>query len=144
MPNAFFTSEDKDSIEEIFDDLHETYKREIYAYVEEASFSSFNSDHNPLYGRNQNEAKSMPTRTKYAIWARIHYERWNPDDVDNDTSLPTSENIVRLKVSPADHETLKKASLIEIDSSNYSLISDDEKVGPFDLNYRQVYLRRNS
>ena len=144
MATSFFSDDDKAAIEEIFDDVHETFKKKIYAFVEKVTYSSFNSDHNPLYGRNDNEAKGLTTRTKHTIWARVHYERWNSDDVDNDTNLPTSENIVRLKVSPADYETLKKAALIEVDGDNYSLITDDEKVGPFTVNYSQVYLRRNT
>lgn len=141
---SFFSDDDKDAIESIFDDLHDTYKKKVYAYVDKVSYSAFNTDHNPLYGRNDNEAKGLTTRTKYTIQARVHYMRWNSDDVDNDTGLPTSENVVRLKVSPADYETLKKSSLIEVDGEDYSMITDDQKVGPFTVNYSQVYLRRNS
>ena len=141
---SLFSDDDKNAIEEIFDDVHDTFKRAIYAYVDEASYTSFNSDHNPLYDRNSNEATALPQRVKYTIQARVYYERWNPDDVDNTTALPTSENIVRLKVTPTDYETLKKAAVIEVDGENYSLISDDEKIGPFTVNYSQVYLRRNT
>lgn len=141
---SFFDDDEKNAVEELFDDLHDTFKRTIYAFVEEASFVDFQSDFNSTYNRRNNQSKGLPQRVKYEIEARIFHERWNPDDVDNDTGLPTSENIVRLKVTPADHETLKKASVIEVDGDTYSLISDDQKIGPFSVNYHEVWLRRNT
>jgi len=83
---SLFSDDEKAAIREVIDDVHDTFKREIYAYVEKASYTAFNSDHNPLYGRNDNESRALPTRTKHTIEARVHYERWNSDDVDNDTA----------------------------------------------------------
>ena len=142
--SSFLTDDEKLAVREIIDDAHDTFKREVYAYVEEASYISFNSDHNPLYGRNTDEASGVPTRVKYTIEARVHYERWNPDDVDNDSGLPTSENMVRLKVKKSDYETLKKAATIEVDSENYSLVTDNTIEGSLSTDNYTVYLRRDT
>ena len=142
--SSLFSDNDKTAIEEVIDDIHDTFKRDIYAYVDIPSYSSFNSDHNPLYDRNNNESLSLPERKQYTIQARVHYERWNPDDVDNDTNLPTSENIVRLKVKKDDYEILKKAATIEVDGANYSLNTDNLIEGSLLTGNYTVYARRDT
>lgn len=142
---SYLSATEKTGISELFDTLHDTFDTTIYAFIEEPTFVDFEEeDYNPFYDQVESESQGLVVKQRYEISARVKYERWNSDDVDNDTGLPTSENIVRIKINLEDYETIKQASVIEINDDNYSLVSDDEKIGPFSLNYIQVYLRRNA
>jgi len=142
---SFFSDEEKSSIESIFDDLHDTFKRDVYVYTEiilEESFSS--SDFNANYNRAKDLSKPRTTVSKTTVSARVHYERWNPDDLLGDTGLPSSENIVRLKVDRSGYELIKNATFVEIDEERYSLISDSQVIDPFTENYYRIYLKRDA
>lgn len=142
--SSFFTDDEKDEIESIFDDLHDTFKREVYVYseiIEEESFSS--NDFNAHYGRAKDQAKPAVTVKKDTISARVHYERWNPENT-LEINLPSSELIIRLKVDRAGYELIKNSIFVEVDQERYSLVSDSSVIDPFTENYYRIYLRRDS
>lgn len=142
---SFLNSAQKTSIEKCFDDLHDTFKRDIYIFIEEGPDIPASIDYNPLYGRTPITPKdpSQRVEVKYTRQARI-YHMGNAIEKSSDTSLhiPSSEGKVRLKVNSETLELLKKSSKVEIDDDLWVVIGDASPEGPFSRNYFFVYCRR--
>lgn len=141
--SSIFSKEEKGVLADMLDDVHDTFKRKIIVFVKETTSISFPSSHNALYNSNQSP-QGLETLMRYEIDARVHYERWNPQDVLDDVGLPSSENILRLKIKPEDYEIVKKATAISVDEEKYSLIAAPMSAGPFDVHYHILYLRRDA
>jgi hypothetical protein len=64
---SLLTDAEKTEINSALSDVHDTFARDIYIYVEEASSTPAELNYNPLYGRTKNAAKisSETTLTKY-------------------------------------------------------------------------------
>jgi hypothetical protein len=75
MP-SLLTDAEKSAINSALSSIHDTFARNIFIYVKEASVVPAELDFNPLYGRNKNAAKisSEITLTKYTFPARIYYK----------------------------------------------------------------------
>lgn len=143
---SFFTDAQKANISSLFDDLHDTFEKDVYVFIEEATSLISSVNYNSTYGRSLNQSKGVSDKvlTKYTISARVHYFKKGEEDVMDDTGLPSSENVIRLKVDKAGLEKLKIATFIEVDGVKCSIVSDPEGIGPFDINYYKVYVKRDS
>ena len=71
---SLLTEAEKTAINTALSDVHDTFARDIYVYVEEASSVPAELNYNPLYGRTKNTA-SIPSvdrvLTKHTFAARI-------------------------------------------------------------------------
>ena len=144
---SIFNDEEKASIESILSDVHDTFQKDVYVFIEEVTSIDLSDDSfNPLYGRSLNQAKAPEDKvlTKYTVQARVFYYRYNTNEIIEDIGLPSSENIVRLKIDEDAKELIKNASVVEIDESLYSVVADPEAVGPFQNKYWKVYLKRDA
>lgn len=145
---SLFTTAEKSSIESCLQDVHDTFARDIYAFVEEAQSVGSNTNYNSLYKRNTTTARVVTDKilTKYTVSARIFYPKQNDEEEMRDINLPSAEMLCRIKVTAADAETINKASVIEVDGENYSVISDTKAIGPFRVltDFMQIYLKRNT
>lgn len=145
---SLFSDSEKDGINDLLNDVHDTFRREIYAYIEQATTEPQNNNYNPLYGRTLNQARVTTNivREKFAILARVFYPKPNDRERLKDMPTPSSELLCRVKITPDDLETLKKASVIEVDDENYKLDSDAKFIGPFDVttNFVEVWLQKAS
>jgi len=145
MASSIFSSTEKDELAEIIANVHETFKQNVFVFIEESSSVGINTDYNPLYGRYKDQAKAVTDKvlTKYTIEARVMYSK-NGEEERLDIGLPSTENVIRLKVDNAGKEKLKNASFVEVDGDKYSVISDPESIGPFSERYYKVYLKLDS
>ena len=66
---SLLTDAEKTAINSALSDVHDTFARTIYVYVEEASTMPSELNFNPLYGRNKNVSKisSEETLTKHSL-----------------------------------------------------------------------------
>lgn len=140
---SLFSNNEKNEITSWLDDVHDTFVRDVYAFVEEKQTADVDTNYNPLYKRYKDESKGVTDKilTKYTISARVHYYKKGEEDVLDDTGLPSSENVIRLKVDNAGKEKLKIASFVEVDGNKCSIVSDPEGIGPFQNNYYKVYVK---
>ena len=146
MASSFFNAAQKTSIDALFDDMHVTFQKDVYVFIEESTSVGSDVGYNSMYGRTEDSSRSVTDEvlTKYTIQARVRYIRWEEEEVLNDSGLPSSENVVRLKVDLAGYELLKNSTTVEVDGERYSLIADPRIVGPFANNYYRCYLRRDT
>lgn len=135
----------KAEIDNVFDDIHDTFKQTVYVYVTQETSLPVSADFNPLFGRGSSTAKSSTDRVevKHEIQARVFY-LGNAEEREPDSSLniPDSEGKVRLKVKEADMELVYKASKLEVDGVLYRLFGDPKVAGMFSNKFWVVILER--
>ncbi len=143
---SIFNDSEKSAIESILDDVHDTFKKNIFVYVEEVSTVNFSdTQFNPIYGRSFNQAKTVEDKklTKHTVEARVFYDKQKDNEIIEDIGAGSSENIIRIKVNYEAKELIKNASVIEVDDDTYSTMSDAEAIGPFNNPYWKIYLKRD-
>ena len=141
--SSLFTSGEKSQIRAIFDDMHDTFKQDIDVYINEAQSVNLSSSYNPVYGRTLNQAQGVGDKvlTKHTISARVHYFKKSEEAVLDDTGLPSSANVIRLKVDRDGLDKLNKCSFVDVDGNKCSVISNPEMIGPFGPKFYKVYLK---
>lgn len=147
---SLLTSAQKASIQSALADLHDTFSRDIYVYVEtKIANKPSSSSYNPLYGKAKDTANvaGQTKLTKHTFKARIFFENNQPEsivDANAQLNLKSSEGRVRIKVSSDAYEKIKICSRIEIDDNLYIVDSDAKNIGPFSTQYYMVYLKREN
>ena len=114
---SLLTSAEKTAINSALSDIHDTFARDIYVYVKEASSVPAELNYNPLYGRTKNTAKisSETTLTKHTFTARVFYKNEQKEDVidgNGQMNLMASEGQIRIKVKSDAYEKIKICSSI--------------------------------
>ena len=109
---SLLTDAEKSVVQSALSDMHDTFARDIYVYVEETSSVPVELNYNPLYGRRKNTAKisSEQTLTKYTYSARIFYKNEHKEDIidgNGQMNLIASEGQVRIKVKSDAYEKIK-------------------------------------
>ena len=146
---SLLTDAEKTDINSALSDIHDTFGRDIYVYVEEASSVPAELNYNPLYGRTKNTAKisSEVVLTQYTFTARILYKNEQGEDIidgNGQLNLIASEGEVRVKVRAAAYEKIKICSKIEIDNELYVVNSDAKVIGPFGSQFYSLSLKREN
>ena len=147
---SLLTDAEKTAINSALSDVHDTFARDIYVYVKEASSVPAELNYNPLYGRTKNTA-SLPSSdnvlTKYTFAARIFYNNRQPEeivDANAQMNLLSSDGKIRIKVQSDAHEKIKICSRIEVDGELYVVDGDPKIIGPFDSQFFSIYLKREN
>ena len=146
---SLLTASEKSDVQSALSDVHDTFARDIYVFVEEASSIPAEANFNPLYGRTRNtsEISSNISLTKYTYSARVYYENKQKEDIvdgKGQMNLVASEGKVRIKVKSTAYEKIKICSRIEVDGNLYVVDSDPKIVGPFDTQFYSIYLKREN
>lgn len=143
---VFYPAEEQIGIETLFDLLHNTHQKDVYAWVEEESSIPSENSYNALFGRTLDQDYALTDRvlTKHTLKARVYYSKPNDEERLSDIGLPSSELLVRLKIHVSDLNTINNASKIEVNGDLYSVISDSKQIGPFAKNYIEIWLKRNT
>jgi|TARA_Y100000401_G_scaffold29357_1_gene21417 hypothetical protein len=146
---SLLTDAEKSAVQSALSDMHDTFARNIYVYVEETSSVPVELNYNPLYGRRKNTAKisSEQTLTKYTYSARIFYKNEHKEDIvdgNGQMNLMASEGQIRIKVKSDAYEKIKICSRIEVDDQLYIVDGDAKVIGPFDAQFYSIFLKREN
>ena len=146
---SLLTDAEKSAVQSALSDMHDTFARSIYVYVEETSSVPVELNYNPLYGRRKNTAKisSEQTLTKYTYSARIFYKNEHKEDIvdgNGQMNLMASEGQIRIKVKSDAYEKIKICSRIEVDDQLYIVDGDAKVIGPFDAQFYSIFLKREN
>lgn len=138
---------DKKSIGNVFDDIHDTFAREIIVFKRENEiFVSTSSTYNALYSRIKNAPTTRTKVTQTKVKARILYTQ-NQKEMDLPNSraqinVQMDEGAVRVKIDEAGYKLFTQAAKIEIDGEVFRIVSDPAKAGPFEVKFYTLYLRK--
>jgi hypothetical protein len=146
---SLLTDAEKTAINSALSNVHDTFSRTIYVYVEEASSVPAELNYNPLYGRTKNTAKisSEITLTRHSFDARIYYKNEQKEDIidgNGQMNLLASEGQIRIKVKSDAYEKIKICSKIEVDDELYIVDGDAKVIGPFDAQFYSIFLKREN
>lgn len=147
---SLLTSSQKTAIQSALSEVHDTFSRDIYAYIEtQVATRPATLNYNPLYGRVKDTAKvsSQTELVKHTIKARVSYAPSQGEsvvDAGAQFNLTASQGKVRIKIDAVDYEKIKDSVRIEIDEELYVLDSDAKNVGPFSTQYYTVFLKREN
>ncbi len=141
------SSSQKQEIKAVFDDLHDTFKKEIIVFTKSVgTYSGQTSGHNYLFDKNTPRVVAEPEYTSSTIYARVkHMDRSEIAKIPGiqaQTNIQLPEGLIRLKIKNEDYALLSKASKIAYSGLTYTLFSDAGKIGPFDAEYYTMYYKR--
>jgi len=144
IPNS-----DKNKYDKVFDDIHDTFAREITIFKKEKKiFIATNNTYNALYSRIKNEKGNSKTVEEIKIKARIAYAgnfeflRQNSENEILGIDIPSDH--IRIKVNLQGYNLIKQATDIEVDGELFNVSSDAAKSGIFSVNYYNLLLKRRS
>ena len=118
---SLLTSAQKSAIQSALSEVHDTFARDIYVYIEkQVATRPSTLNYNPLYGRVKDTAKvsSQTELVKHTIKARVSFTPNQGEsvvDAGAQFNLTASHGKVRIKVDSDGYEKVKDSSRIEID-----------------------------
>lgn len=139
----------KKAMDDVFDDIHDTFAREITMFKKEKQvFVATNDTYNALYSRIKNEKGSSKVVEEVKVKARIAYAgnfeflRQNSENEIMGIDIPSDH--IRIKLNKEGYDILKQATDIEIDGELFNVSSDPAKSGMFSVKYYNILLKRRS
>ena len=139
------SSGEKSAFDGEFDDLHDTFGRDIVIYKKSKKvFVATNSTYNALYSRIKNEKGSEKKVEAITLKARIAYSGNSGKETEENEILgfDIPADHVRIKINLEGYNLIKEASEIEVDGDLYDVVSDASKSGMFSVKYYNVLLKR--
>ena len=147
--SGLIPEDQKKSIDDVFDDIHDTFAREITMFKKEKQvFVATNNTYNALYSRIKNEKGSNKVVEEIKIKARVAYAgnfeflRQNSENEIMGIDIPSDH--IRIKLNKEGYDILKQATDIEIDGELFNVSSDPAKSGMFSVKYFNILLKRRS
>ena len=147
---SLLTSSQKTAIQSALSEVHETFARDIYVYIEkQVATRPASLNYNPLYGRAKDTGKvnSETELVKNTVQARVSYAPNQEEsivDAGAQFNLKASHGKVRIKVDSDGYGKIKDCTRIEIDDVLFIVDSDAKNVGPFSTQYYTVFLKREN
>lgn len=146
---SLLTAAQKNAVRDALGNMHDTFGKTIYVYVEEAQSVATSIDYNPLYRRNKDQGKSQLNKIlkKYEFKARVYYQsdqKQSVIDLKAQTNLIASEGVVRIKIDAEAYNKIKICSRIEINNILYVVASDLKLEDQINELYYTVYLKREN
>lgn len=138
---------EKQNIANVFDDMHDTFARDIVVYQRDNEiFVATSSTYNALYSRVKNAPTSRTKVTETTVKARILYRKEQKEmdlpGTKSQINVQMDEGTVRVKIDEAGYKLFTQAAKIEIDGEVFRIVSDPAKVGPFVVKFYTLFLRR--
>ena len=146
---SLLTEAEKAGINSALSDVHDTFAKDIYVYVEERASVPAELNYNPLYGRDKNtvEISSEETLTRYTYSARVFYKNEQEEELvdgNGQMNLTASDGKIRIKVKSDAYEKIKICSKIEVDEELFVVDSDAKVIGPFGSQFYSIFLKREN
>ena len=136
MATSLISDTQKTKIQEIIDDIHETFARTITIFEEgERVLISASSTYNGIYGRTDTGSKS---RIKYG---EIVDENLIDGNIDSQLGIDYIKGQVRITVDVNGYNILKEAKRVEFEGRKYTINSKGRPTGMFGPRYYHFYLR---
>ena len=144
----FFTSGQKQQLEDVFVNIHDTFGRPITIYKQKKTiFVATNQTYNALYKRIKDSTTTKDVVTATTVQARVQY--LNKQYIEEEyafraqTNLPISEGQLRIKLDEAGYALFKFAKTIEIDGNVWAIKTDASRIGLFTPHFYMLFLERS-
>ena len=139
----------KNSIRAAFDDIHDTFSREINIFQSDSNYVYVSTDpsFNPIYNIGESGQTDRQNLVKISGKARIQYapnqKLTNSSQSIGLAGLYWPDGSIRLKITEDIFKIIKNAKKIEVDGELCELDSTAARTGPFTANYFIIFLKRS-
>ena len=148
MGTPLISQSQKTTIQNIIDDIHETFARNITVFEEgKKVLISASNEFNGIYGR-AGDGEKTTTRTvvSHTIKARIKYidakeKNLSDGNIQSQLDIELVEGSVRITVDAAGFAILKEAKRCEFEGRKYTIDSKGLPTGIFGPQYYHFYLQ---
>lgn len=148
MPKSLISASQKTAIQNIIDDIHETFARNITVYEEgKRVLISASSKYNGIYGKAGGGTSSVSrTVVSHTIKARIKYldakeQNLADGQINSQAGIEFTEGEVRITVDSDGFAILKEAKRCEFEGRKYTINSKGNPTGIFGPQYYHFYLK---
>jgi len=148
MATSLISSSEKDQLESVIDDIHETFARTITVYKEASTVVIITDpNYNPLYKTAGQTTSVINTPVYKQFKARIKYnddiekQYWSESAVNTQIKIEAVVGTVRLKITVEDYEYIKDARRFDLDGRRFVLNSSFRGHGLFSNRYYTLYLK---
>jgi|TARA_R110000824_G_scaffold182512_3_gene363443 hypothetical protein len=145
---SLLTSVQKAALQSAFDDVHDTFARDIYVFKEAKKIViSTDPNYNPIYDKNSSLSKTVTKEVQRKTFqARVMYnvDRAEPylsaPEIDSQLKLKIPDGTVRIKIDQAGYNYVKGSKRIELDGRRFTIESDVRPHGLFEPTYYTFFL----
>jgi len=149
MGISLLSASEKSQLNAAFDDIHETFAREITVYKEASQIVIITDPNfNPLYNTAGQTTSYVNTPIYRTFKARIFYnddftkDYWEyRGGVDGQFKMQTVTGSVRIKMRAEDYDFIKEGIRFDIDGKRFVLISSLRPHGLIGVQYYTIYLK---
>ncbi len=148
MATSLLSASEKEQLNQVIDDVHETFARTITVYKEASEVVIITDPNfNPLYNTAGQTTSIINTPIYKQFKARIHYnddigkKYWSEGEVNTQIKLQAVVGTVRLKIAAEDYDYIKDARRFDLDGKRFVLNSAFRGHGLFDNQYYTIYLK---
>lgn len=138
---------EKEALEQVIDNVHDTFKRKIIAYKEaKIIIMSTDPNFNSIYQQSTQQVAKEVIKREFE--ARIYYYRKSQErrainaTPEDHLAIQMSEGEVRLKVKKEDYDFIKDVERIEFDGQLFRLASEPRPHSLFSTRYFSLTLKR--
>ena len=148
MGTSLLSASEKSQLNAAFDDIHETFAREITVYKEASQIVIITDPNfNPLYNTAGQTTSYVNTPIYRTFKARIFYnddftkDYWENSNVNGQIKMQTVTGSVRIKMRAEDYDFIKDGIRFDIDGKRFVLISSLRPHGLIGVQYYTIYLK---
>ena len=152
MATSLLSAAEKEALNAVIDDIHETFAREITIYKEAGTVViATNPSYNPYYNQNfgQNAGQIVNNPIYKTFKARIYYNDDTTKRYFNEAGLKSQIKLelvvgsIRLKINQEAYDFVKDGDSrrYDVDGKRYILNSTFRPHGLFDNQYYTLYLK---
>jgi hypothetical protein len=148
MGTSLLSASEKSQLNAAFDDIHETFAREITVYKEASQIVIITDPNfNPLYNTAGQTTSYVNTPIYRTFKARIFYnddftkDYWTESKVEGQFKMQTVTGSVRIKMRAEDYDFIKEGIRFDIDGKRFVLISSLRPHGLIGVQYYTIYLK---
>jgi hypothetical protein len=148
MGTSLLSTSEKEQLNAAFDDIHETFAREITVYKEASQIVIITDPNfNPLYNTAGQTTSYVNTPIYRTFKARIFYnddftkDYWTESKVEGQFKMQTVTGSVRIKLRAIDYDFIKEGIRFDIDGKRFVLISSLRPHGLIGVQYYTIYLK---
>ena len=138
----------KTAYQNAFNDLHDTFARDIYIYKEaKTTVISTSPNYNAIYQQNVAQNQTVRRQVQSGKFsARITYDTdrnqstLTSPEIDSQLKLKMPDGYVRIKVDESGYEYIKKSKRVEFDGRKFTIESDVRPHGLFSPTHYTFFL----
>ena len=148
MATSLLSASEKEQLNQVIDDVHETFARTITVYKEASEVVIITDPNfNPLYNTAGQTTSYVNTPVYKTFKVRIQYnddigkKYWSESGLASQIKLEAVVGSVRIKIRAEDYDYIKDGRRFDVDGKRYVLNSTFRPHGLFDNQFYTMYLK---